>query len=322
MSTTIPRPAAPTDRPAPVVEPALPATRTSATGTAVAAPEAPHAATGRSRRGFHLGLTPGGTVGLLLIALLVVTAVAGPWLVPADPAAQDLRARLAPPVWLGGDWAHPLGSDGLGRDLLARVVAGARVSLLVGVVATLVAGAVGVTLGLLAGGLGRRVDQAVTWLVDVELALPTILIGLGVAAALGASLRNVILVLVVTGWVGYARIVRLQALALRGAPWMDAARSLGASRTRLLTRHLLPNLAGPIVVVASQQVAAMILYEASLSFLGLGVPLETVTWGGMINAGREQLTAAWWVSTVPGAALALTVLAFNLTGDWLTRRLR
>ncbi len=273
-------------------------------------------------RRYQLHLTPGGWVGVGLLGLLAVVALVGPWLSPADPAAQELRARLQPPVWLDGAWDHPLGTDGLGRDLLSRIIAGARVSLLIGLTATLVSGAIGVTLGLMAGGMGSRWDRAVMWLADVELAIPAILIGLGVAAALGASLRNVIIVLVITGWVGYARIVRLQSLALRGSPWMEAARSLGASPGRLLLRHLLPNLAGPIIVVASQQVAAMILYEASLSFLGLGVPLETVTWGGMMNDGREQLSAAWWVSTMPGAALALTVLAFNLTGDWLTERLR
>jgi peptide/nickel transport system permease protein len=273
-------------------------------------------------RRYRPHLTVSGWVGLGLLALLVLVALIGPWLLGVDPAHQELRDRLAPPIWLGGGWDHPLGTDGLGRDLLARIVAGARVSLLIGLTATLVSGVIGVTLGLMAGGLGPRWDRAIMWLADVELAIPTILIGLGVAATLGASLRNVIIVLVVTGWVGYARIVRLQSLALRAAPWMEAARSLGASPGRVLLRHLLPNLAGPIIVVASQQVAAMILYEASLSFLGLGVPLETVTWGGMMNAGREQLATAWWVSTMPGVALALTVLAFNLSGDWLTERLR
>ncbi len=275
-----------------------------------------------AHRRYRLHLTLGGWVGVGLLASLAVVALFGPWLTPADPAAQELRARLQPPVWLGGSWGHPLGTDGLGRDLLARIIAGARVSLLIGLTATLVSGAIGVTLGLMAGGTGPRWDRLIMWLADVELAIPAILIGLGVAATLGASFRNVLIVLIVTGWVGYARIVRLQSLALRGSPWMEAARSLGASPVRLLLRHLLPNLAGPIIVVASQQVAAMILYEASLSFLGLGVPLETVTWGGMMNAGREQLSAAWWVSTMPGVALALTVLAFNLTGDWLTERLR
>ncbi|HEV2528923.1 MAG TPA: ABC transporter permease [Thermomicrobiales bacterium] len=276
----------------------------------------------RPRSWRQTGLTPGGALGLALVAVLVIVAVLGPWLTPHDPARQSLGDRLQPPVWSGGSWDRPLGTDGLGRDLLSRVIDGARVSLLVGVTATLVAGTIGVTLGLLAGGLGRRWDRAVSWLVSVELAIPSILIGLGIAAALGTSLRNVIIVLVITGWVAYARIVRLQARALWSAAWMDAARAMGAPPGRLLVRHLLPNLAGPVIVVASQQVAAMILYEASLSFLGLGVPLETITWGGMMNAGREQLATAWWVSTIPGIALALTVLAFNLTGDWLAERLR
>lgn len=274
-----------------------------------------------SRRRFRPGLTAGGGVGLSLIVLLVLTGTIGPWFAPA-PNHQALPDRLLPPLGLGGDWHYPLGTDSLGRDLLARIIAGARISLLIGVTATLISGVIGVALGLLAGGLGRRADRAIMWLVDVELAIPTILVGIGVAAMLGTSLRNVIIVLAVTGWVSYARIVRLQARSLRAAPWMEAARSLGATRTRLLVRHLLPNAAAPVIVVASQQVAAMVLYEASLSYLGLGVPLETITWGGMINAGREQMTNAWWVAAMPGAALALTVLAFNLTGDWLTERLR
>lgn len=265
-------------------------------------------------------LSPGGTVGLVLIGLLVIAAIFGPWLEPADPARQDLLGRLQPPVWDGGSRDHPLGTDGLGRDILSRVIAGARVSLLIGVSATVVSGTIGVTLGMLAAGLGRRVDAVVMWLVSVELALPVVLVGIGVAAMLGASLRNVLIVLVVTGWIGYTRIIRPQARSLLAAPWMDAARALGATRTRLLVHHLLPGLVGTVAIVASQQVAAMILYEAALSYLGLGAPLATITWGGMMNAGRDQIFTAWWVAAMPGGALALTVLAFNLAGDWLAER--
>jgi len=271
----------------------------------------------RQRRRRHR-LAPAGLVGLAIVAGLVLVALVGPLVVGTDPAKQNLLARLAPPVWAGGSFAHPLGTDGLGRDLLARIVAGARVSLLVGVVATLVAGVAGVLLGAIAGYARGAADRVVTYLADVQLAVPFVVFAIAlVAVTNGASLTNVILVLAFTGWVGYARIVRLQALSLRTAPFIEAARVIGASRSRIILRHLLPNMAGPILVVASQQVAAMILFEAALSYLGLGVPDTTVTWGSMVAQGQEVLMTAWWVATLPGIAIALTVLGFNLLGDWL-----
>jgi peptide/nickel transport system permease protein len=267
----------------------------------------------RSRRPLPLP----GLVGLALVLLLVAVALAGPLLIDADPAQQDLRGRLAPPLWAGGSAAHPFGTDQLGRDLLARIAAGARVSLAIGVTATLLAGAIGVALGLAAGYAGGFVDRLISFAVDVQQAIPFVVVAIGVVAVLGPSLRNVIVVLAATGWVGYARIVRVQAMALRRAPFVEAARAIGVGPGRLLGRHLLPNLAGPAIVVASQQVAAMILYEAALSYLGLGAPSDTITWGGMVAGGRETMTTAWWVSALPGVAIALTVLGFNLVGDWL-----
>jgi peptide/nickel transport system permease protein len=255
-----------------------------------------------------------------LAVLLVLVALAGPLLLGAldlDPTDQDLLGRLAPPVWAGGDWEHPLGTNALGEDLLARIVAGARISLLIGAVATLVAGAVGSLLGAVAGYAGGPVDRVVTFLADVQLALPFVVVAIAVTAALGNSLRNVVFVLAITGWVGYARIVRVQTLALREAPFVEAARVAGAGPGRILVRHLLPNLATPIVVVASQQVAAMILFEAALSYLGLGLPADTITWGGLVAEGSEQLLTLPWVSALPGAAIVLAVLGFNLLGDWL-----
>ena len=280
----------------------------------------------RSRRGAHrappprrrsVRPTPGGVAGATLIALLLIAALSGPWLVTADPADQSLRDRLQAPVFAGGRWAHPLGTDHLGRDLLARVVAGARTSLVIGIVATTIAGVAGVTLGLIGGYAGGRVDRFVTFLSDVQLALPFVVVGSGVVAVLGNSLRNVILVLAITGWVGYARVIRIQAMALRSAPFVDAARAMGASRARILMRHVLPNTTGSIVVLAGQQIAAMVLFEAALSYLGLGVPGETITWGGMVAEGQETLLTAWWVAAVPGTAIALTILGLNLFGDWL-----
>ncbi len=259
-------------------------------------------------------------MGLSIVVFLAALAIAGPLmldLIDLDPNEQDLAGRLASPVWSGGGWDHPLGTNALGEDLLARVVAGARISLLVGVLATALAGTIGTVLGAVGGVAGGWVDQVVTYCTDVQLAVPFVVVAIAVTAALGQSLRNVVVILVLTGWVGYARIVRLQTLALREAPFIDAARVVGVGPLRLLGRHLLPNLAGPVIVVASQQVAALILYEAALSYLGLGVPGETITWGSMVAAGRDQLLTDPWVSTLPGIAIALSVLGFNLFGDWL-----
>jgi peptide/nickel transport system permease protein len=265
-------------------------------------------------------LSTEGVIGVALIAAVVAVAILGPLVIGANPARQDLAGRLTPPLGFGGGTGHPLGTDSLGRDLLARVVAGARVSLLIGVTATLVAGAVGVALGLVAGYAGGVVDRVIGGIVEVQMAIPFVVVAIAVTATLGPGLGNVLLTLVLTGWVGYARVVRLQARAIRGAPWVEAARSLGAGFGGVLGRHILPNLTGPILVLGSQQVAAMILYEAALSYLGLGVGGDVVTWGGMIADGRETLLSAWWVATVPGVVLAATILGLNLIGDSLAGR--
>ena len=278
-------------------------------------PVAPGAGAARTTR--RRSISKPGLVGLTLVALLVTAALVGPWLVGADPDRQDLRGRLASPFWSTGSTDHLLGTDQLGRDLLARIVQGARVSLTIGITATLLAGAAGVALGLIAGYAGGRVDRVIAFAVDVQQTIPFVVVAIGVVAVLGPSLRNVIVVLAVTGWVGYARIVRLQTMSLRRAPFVEAARAIGVAPGRMLARHILPNIIGPTVVIASQQVAAMILYEAALSYLGLGAPSDTITWGGMVAAGRETMATAWWVSTLPGVAIALTVLGFNLLGDWL-----
>jgi peptide/nickel transport system permease protein len=259
-------------------------------------------------------------VGMAVLAALIAGALLGPWLWPVDPVAQDLLNRLAPPWGLGGTPAHPLGTDTLGRDTLARLIAGARVSLPISLTATLLAGAIGVGLGVLAGYRGGWVDRTVTWLSDVQLAIPFVVFAIAVTATLGNSVRNVLLTLIVTGWVAYARVLRLQALALRSAAWVEAARAIGVGPARMLLRHLLPNLAAPAIVLATQQVGAMILYESSLSFLGLGIGGDTITWGGMAALGREAIFKAPWVAAIPGTAIALAILGFNLTGDWLAAR--
>jgi peptide/nickel transport system permease protein len=282
---------------------------------------APEVAGQRRMRRPRIVWSPAGVAGAGIIAFLVLTALFGPLVVTTDPDQQDLANRLAPPILFGGGTDHLLGTDGVGADLLARVVAGARISLIVGIVATLVAGAIGVVLGMIAGYAGGLLDAVVNFLVDVQMTLPFVVVGIAVVAVLGNSLTNVIVVLAITGWVAYARIVRLQTQALRNAPFIDAARALGVGPGRLLWRHMLPNIAGPVIVIASQQVAAMILYEAALSYLGLGVPSSRITWGGMVADGRQTLMTAWWVSTIPGIAIALTVLGFNLFGDWVRDRL-
>ena len=238
-----------------------------------------------------------GWLGFAIILLMVVTALIGPSVLPADPEKQQLAERLQPPIGFGGTWDHPLGTDQLGRDIASRVIAAARLSLAIGVVATLATAAIGVILGLAGGYLGGRIDRFVVFLLDVALALPFLVIAVAVTAAIGGGMRTLFITLIATGWIGYARILRLQARALRRAEFIDAAHALGASRTRLLVRHLLPNVAGTVIVLATQQVAGMMLYAAALSYLGLGLNADQITWGGMVAAGQELLIVAWWCST-------------------------
>jgi peptide/nickel transport system permease protein len=259
-------------------------------------------------------------IGLSILGLLAVLAVLGPTLWRVDPEAQDLVNRLVAPWGFGGTAAHPLGTDGLGRDTLARLIAGARVSLPLAVVATVAASAIGVSVGVLAGYRGGSIDRVVSWLSDVQLAIPFVVFAIAMTATFGNSIGNVLVTLVVTSWVAYAGVMRLQARSLRSAEWMQAAEAIGATRARALLRHLLPNLAAPAVVLATQQAGAMILYESSLSFLGLGIGGNTVTWGGMAALGREAVFKAPWVAAVPGVAIALAILGFNMTGDWLATR--
>ena len=262
----------------------------------------------------------GGVIGAVILSALAMLAVLGPVVWPVHPETQDLMNRFAAPWGFGGTAAHPLGTDSLGRDTLARVIAGARVSLPLSVVATAVSGVIGVALGVLAGYRGGWIDGAVSWLSDMQLAIPFVVFAIVVTAAFGNSVGNVLATLVVTGWVAYARVIRLQTRALRGAAWMDAARAMGASPARLLGRHLLTNLAATAAILATQQAGAMILYESSLSFLGLGLGGDTVTWGGMAALGREAVFTAPWAAAIPGVVIALAILGFNLTGDWLATR--
>jgi peptide/nickel transport system permease protein len=256
--------------------------------------------------------------GLGVIAAAVVVAAFAPALAPSDPVKNRLLDRLTPPMWSeGGSARHPLGTDTLGRDVLSRLLHGARISLIVGLAAVLVAGVVGVGLGLVAGYRGGWADDLLMRLGDIQLAFPVLLLGVAVIAVLGASLLNMILVLGASGWVTYARIARGETLSLKERDFVAAARALGAPARHVVARHLLPNILPPLMVVTTFSVARTIIAEASLSFLGLGLPPPTPSWGAMLDEGRNYITTGWWLALFPGLAILVLVLAINLCGDWL-----
>jgi peptide/nickel transport system permease protein len=256
--------------------------------------------------------------GISVLLLMGGAALAAPQIAPWDPGRQMLIKRLRPPAWQArGLREHPLGTDHLGRDILSRILYGGRISLGVGLSAVTLSCLIGVTLGLLAGFHGGRTDAFIMRVVDVFLAIPYILLAMGVVFALGPSLLNVILVMAVTRWVQFARIVRADVLSIREREFVSGARARGNRSMRLLLRHVLPNALTPIIVVATLELAFMIIYESALSFLGLGVQPPTPTWGWMLADGRNYVATAWWLATFPGLAIMLTVLAVNLLGDWL-----
>jgi peptide/nickel transport system permease protein len=249
---------------------------------------------------------------------MLVAALFAPLIAPDDPNAQDLLMRLRPPAWQhGGSGAHLLGTDQLGRDMLSRVIYGTRVSLLVGASAALLAGVVGTLVGLASGYLGGWPDKVLMRLADVQLAFPAILLALAIVGFLGSGLWYVILVLGFTGWVSYARVVRSEVMSLRSRDFVTEARAIGATDPAIMRRHLLPNVMAPLATIGTLHIAAAIVAEASLSYLGLGVPKETVTWGSMLADGQLYLGTSWWVAVFPGVALMLTSLAVNITGDAL-----
>ena len=259
---------------------------------------------------------------VLAIVILLATAIAaafGPALAPFDPNRQNLVLRLADPMSSGPDGSvFWLGSDVLGRDVLTRLLYGARVSLLVGIAAIGVGGTIGIVAGLLSGYFGGWVDDLIMRLGDIQLAFPFILLAIMFLVVLGSGIWNLILVLGVGQWVTYARIVRADTLSLREKEFVEAARALGDSTTSIIFRTILPNILAPLTVIASFNVASVILSEAALSFLGLGVPPSVPTWGSMLAESRDTLLAnKWWLAVFPGVAIVLTVLSFNILGDWL-----
>jgi peptide/nickel transport system permease protein len=257
-------------------------------------------------------------VGLLVIATTVLAAIFAPVLAPADPIKNQLLERLTPPMWVAGGTArNPLGTDTLGRDVTSRLLYGARVSLIVGVSAVAIAGLVGVVLGLLAGYYGGWPDDVLMRIGDVQLAFPVLVLAIALLAVAGASLLTVVLVLGVTGWITYARIVRGETLTLTVREFVEAARAMGAPDRHVIWRHIVPNVLPPVIVVATFSVARVVIAEASLSFLGLGIPPPEPSWGAMLDEGRNYLTTGWWLALFPGLAILLLVLGINLVGDWL-----
>jgi peptide/nickel transport system permease protein len=250
--------------------------------------------------------------GSIIVAIVVLAAVTAPWLLPWDPSTQDLPNRLQGPTW-----NHWFGLDELGRDILARVLLGARVSLMVGVIVVGVSSIVGMAIGGISGYYGGHVDNSIGRLMDVLMAFPGMLLAIALVAVLGPSLINVVLALAVIGWVGYARLVRGQVLRAREFEYVTAAKALGAGTPRVLIHHVLPTAVPPLLVQATLGMAGAILSEAALSFLGLGVQPPTPSWGTMINGGRVHLLDAPHLTVFPGLFLAIVVLGFNFLGDGL-----
>ncbi|ABD57046.1 ABC transporter permease [Jannaschia sp. CCS1] len=258
-------------------------------------------------------------IGMLILLIVTFVAIFGPWLAPFDPNRQNIMMRLLEPGQPGaGDLTYWLGSDQLGRDILSRLLYGARVSLLVGVAAIVVGGVLGTVAGLVAGYFGGWIDDVIMRLGDIQLAFPFILLAIMFLVVLGPGLVNIILVLGIGQWITYARIVRAQTLSLREKEYVEAARAMGDGTFSILFRTILPNIIAPLTVIASFNVAGVILSEAALSFLGLGVPPDVPTWGSMLSESRDHLLSnKWWMAVFPGLAIVFTVLAFNIIGDWL-----
>lgn len=275
--------------------------------------EAALPALGRRRPGRWLRRLKFAWAGVAILLAVVVLAVTAPLIAPYDPAAVSLGDRLKPP----GAGGHPLGTDPLGQDVLSRVIYGARISLLVGVLVVLMSGTLGVVLGLLSGFYGRWIDDLIMRVAEIQLAFPTIILYVAVMAVLGPGLEKVIVVMGVVGWVTYSRVERSMVLSIKQKEYVEAARALGARDRTIILRHILPNTLGPLTVVASFALATTVITEASLSFLGLGVPPSVPSWGNMLALGRNYLQSGWWVATFPGIAITLTVMAINLIGDWL-----
>ncbi len=284
--------------------------RTPGTGAVAAGEDLP---VRKRKQWYHRLLrNPTALIGVVFLVLVVILALTAPIFWP-DPNSNSLSNARKPP----GTPDHPLGTDDLGRDMLARLAHGAQVPLIVSLAAVLISGTIGVMLGLLSGYYGGFLDDFIGWLANVQLAFPFILLSIAVVAVVGQGILTLIVVIGLTSWVVYARVVRGETLALREKEFVEAARAIGVRTTSILLRHILPNVVTSLTVIATFEVARIIILEAALSFLGLGVDVKTPSWGEMLARGKQQLSVAWWMPTFPGIAIMLTVLAINLVGDWL-----
>ncbi|PLR82530.1 peptide ABC transporter permease [Bacillus canaveralius] len=259
-----------------------------------------------------------GMAGMLIVLIMVSMAFFADILTPHDPAQTNVAARLLPPSWSeGGDSSYLLGTDNLGRDILSRIIVGSRVSLLVGISAVFLAGIIGLAMGLIAGYYGGFIDRFIMRVVDAILAIPNILFMLIILAIVGPSLMTLILVLGVTTWVVYARMIRGETLSIKERDYVRSAKAVGAKDFHIITKYIMPNIISSFIVIATLNVATTIILESSLSFLGLGIQPPDVSWGLMLSDGREYLATSWWVATFPGLTITSTVLGIIFLGDWL-----
>ena len=261
--------------------------------------------------------SPVGLIGALIVSMVVILAIIGPAISPHDPVDANLRARFKPPGYSDSNGAYVLGTDQLGRDILSRIIAGTRVSVLVGIVSVLIAGTIGVVYGLLSGFVGGLLDTIFTQIVVAILSIPFIVLVVAISGVVGAGLVTLILILGLTNWVTYAWVIRGEVLKVREMEYVTAAYALGQSRRKVMFLHILPNVFSSAIVLAAMQVGVTILAESSLSFIGLGVKPPTVTWGLMLADGKTYINSAWWMTTFPGIAIAITVLGGVFLGDWL-----
>ncbi|MHB8646926.1 MAG: ABC transporter permease [Thermomicrobiales bacterium] len=299
------------------------------TGTRVLIQQRPQRSAGkralRMLRRARLGLA-----GAIILFIVAIAAIFAPIIAPHDPNDQDLRARLTcpigtscprygstPPQRITGSSNHLLGTDNLGRDIYSRILYGARISLIVGITAVALGGGIGTVLGLVSGYGGGVIDAIIGRIADVQLAFPFLLLAILISIVSGPGLKNVIIILSIGAWVPFARVVRGSTLAAKEYEYVIAARTIGARSPAILFRHILPNVLTPVIVIATFAVAGTIIAEAGLSFLGLGVGTSVPTWGNMLADGRVYVSTAWWLATLPGVAIMLTVLSINLIGDWL-----
>ena len=272
-----------------------------------------------SRRAMLRALVRSGTgmFGALMLTIIAVAAIFEPLIRPHDPAAQNLADRLKPPVLFGGHVTHFLGTDQLGRDLLSRLLEGARASMAIGLAVVAIAGTFGIVMGLLAGYYGGIVDTVIMRVADMQLAVPGILLALVILYAIGPSAKLVVIVLAINGWMVYARVVRSTVLSLRKSEYVEAAEIGGSRPARIMVRHILPNIASPVLTLLVLEFARIILAEAALSFLGYGVQPPGSSWGLIIGQGQDYLETAWWLVAIPGILISLTVLSANLLASWL-----